>query len=279
MIEIIVEEGMSIWDVTVRYYGDVASVTKLLADNDLTYNSDLLAGQTLLIRESNNSTVSAVTEYFNKNKTTINNSINDIPVLLPVSPLNYVTVENVIKVREVVSTWVVQEGQSSYDICTQLYGDVEKINILFADNDISYNDTLEAGRVLTIRPELVVLQKDQTVINNDDNIDRLSGELRIVLLKVEPETNYNQGYILIDVLGGVLPYTFEWYNSNNELIRTLQNLTNIPSDTYTVYVTDAENTIVSLTVYVTAIYIEFYLIDHFGEKVMDESGDFILSIE
>lgn len=276
---ITVSEGQNIYDICVRYYGDVASITKLLQDNNLTYNSDLVAGQTLFIRDSNNGTKSFVTEYFDKNNTTINNASGAIPTLEAIQPIRYTTAKPTIETRKVVDSWVVQDGQTHYDICVQLYGDIQKLPILFADNELTYNDTLVAGTVLKIRPELVVLDIDQTVINNNDNIDRLSGILRIDLLAVGPETNYNTGYILIDVLGGVAPYTFEWYNSLNELIRTTQNLINIPSDTYTVYVTDADSTVVSLTIFVTSIYIEFYLIDHNSDPVIDEVGDYILSIE
>ena len=56
------------------------------------------------------------------------------------------------------------------------------------------------------------------------------------------------GAIDYEVAGGFPPYTYVWTNSNNVIIGTTQDINNLPSDTYTVVVTDAMGNISGSTV-------------------------------
>ncbi len=273
--EIKVSEGQTIYDLAVRYYGSINAVDILLADNALTYDSDLLANQIIKIRlnQSGNIFNTTVTDFFEKAKAEINNS-DFIKVDSTSNGESFGAVQPPIPKedpRTVLSQWKVQNGQSIYDIVVQNYGSLEFTEVFLTDNALTYDDALTSGQIVKLRPELVQLAIDNKVINNADNIARLTGVLRIIVLAVGNEINGDDGFIFIDVQGGVPGYTFLWSNGS-----TLQNLTGLTTGTYSVTVTDAESTTASVTITISSNVDYSYLIDETASYVIDENGERIL---
>jgi hypothetical protein len=275
---IVVQDGQSIWDICVRYYGAMSSMTLLLTDNNLTLNDELTSGQVLKIRSNlRTRDRNSVREIFDQSKFTINNHSGVLADMSEAAlPAKYVTSPIVKTPLQVANSWRVQDGQSLMDVAVQWYGTVEAINLLTNDNNLSLNDSVKSGDVLTLREDLVRLRIDQNVINNNDNYDQITGELRVLLSDVSNETQHNLGWIIIDVLGGSAPYSYEWRNETDVLISTSQNLISIGAGTYTVTVTDAEMTVATLTVTISSTIIYNYLIDQFNDIIIDEVGDGIL---
>ncbi len=55
------------------------------------------------------------------------------------------------------------------------------------------------------------------------------------------------GGIYISIFGGTSPYQYNWFDSSGNIVSSNQDLTNVPADTYTVFVTDTNGCMASLT--------------------------------
>jgi VCBS repeat-containing protein len=275
MKEIIVQDGQSLFDIALRYYGKVSSVDILLSDNNLTINDDLTAGQVLKIRNVSGNTFNTDTvEFFDKSNAFINNADY-------IKSFNETTFNNtgsvifpIIKTdaRTVVDKWTVQDGQSVFDIVLQFYGSLEFTEIFLQDNNLSHDDELSSGDIVTLRTDLISLVRDNYVVNNADYIDRFIGVLRIEIVAVGNETiKGSDGYVIVDVRGGTLPYTYFWSNG-----QTSQNLSNVSVGTYTLIVTDADGGVATITVSIVAIDDKSFLIDENADFILQTDGGRIL---
>lgn len=185
--------------------------------------------------------------------------------------------------------YVVQYGQSIYDLAVNIYGDISRVWDLVDDNSfIDGLDTdLEGGQTLLVREGLELTANTITeyfnrypaIINNSDYEDTgILAVLRIVLKQIGNENVGGDGYILIDVFGGKAPYQFTWKNQDTDaIISTSQNLVAASSGTYSVTVLDEdgnEKTLSNLIISVADNTV--YLVDEFGNYVTDENGNYII---
>jgi hypothetical protein len=182
----------------------------------------------------------------------------------------------------------VQYGQSIFDIATMQYGSIDSAWLIVDDNKLASGlDTdFFGGEELLIRTTGITsnntseyFKRFDFVINNSDldEIEGIVSQLRIVLLKIINEINGN-GAIMIDVFGGVAPYTFEWrIQDTDQLISTSQNLINASAGTYKVKVTDSVDNFVQLEYLVISVDENVtYLTDDFGNIIVDENGNPII---
>ncbi len=65
--------------------------------------------------------------------------------------------------------------------------------------------------------------------------------------------NSSDGQITVTISGGQAPFFFEWTNEDGEVISTGQDLLDIPAGTYTLRITDAQNTQITSSVTLTAL--------------------------
>jgi hypothetical protein len=53
------------------------------------------------------------------------------------------------------SSYIVTRGQTLSDIALEVYGDISGIILMIQDNEIHLGEDLQAGQVLTVRPEAI----------------------------------------------------------------------------------------------------------------------------
>ncbi|MBS1506032.1 MAG: LysM peptidoglycan-binding domain-containing protein [Bacteroidetes bacterium] len=272
---IVVQDGQSIYDIALRYYGSVTGVDILLQDNDLSIDSDLKAGQVLKVRSaSGDATSNSTVSFFEKNDSTVNNfdfikkSIN--PSVKIIGGVKAPIVQS--DPRKVSDTWVVQSGQSIFDVVLQFYHDISYVQKFLTDNGLTIDDSLTSGQVVKIDTTIVNMPVDNYVINNSDYVDFYTGDLRIIVLSIGDDTGTSNGFAMVQVKGGVLPYSYNWSNG-----ATTQNLNGVSSGAYTLVVTDSILTTATVTVDINFTYVEYYIIDHAGLPVRDHEGAFIIA--
>jgi len=238
------EEGQTIYDITVQYYGNINKLQKLLDDNKLNRNSILHSGQELFIDDYYPKDI--VTNYF------INRSVNNDDSIKEYNSLqnDKVHIINIEQPKNPIlnNEWIVEEGQTIYDIATMFYGSPNKVTKLIEDNkDLNYNTVLYSGQRLKLTFENNELNNViyANNINSTDTEYRYFSELTVKVLRVGYETPEHLGFIYIDVYGGTKPYTFSWSNG-----ATTQNLLSIHTGTYTLTVTDDDSTQKDITIFV-----------------------------
>jgi len=276
---IVVQDGQTIYDIAVRYYGNLSGVDALLKDNALTYDSDLIAGQTLVIRTSSGNVYNnAVVDFYNKNDSTINNFDNLKSVVNAATIIQGGVKAPIVTTdaRSVTDRWVVQNGQSMFDVIIQFYGSLSFTQNFLDDNGFTIDDALVAGQTVIIDPTLVNLTIDNAIVNNSDYIDYYTGVLRIEITSIGNDTGSSNGYVFVTVKGGTLPYTYYWSNGDSSITATTQNLTGVPYGTYTLVVTDADLTTATVTIDIIAQFNQDLLIDEEPIFIIDADGDFIL---
>lgn len=177
--------------------------------------------------------------------------------------------------------YVVQYGQSIYDLSINLYGDLSKVWDIIDDNGfVNGLDTdLEGGQVVLIREGVDLNANTITeyftrfpaIVNNSDyEYTGIVGVLEVILKAIGNEVKGGDGYILIDVVGGSAPYSFEWKNQDTgEIISNSQNLTAASAGRYSVTVTDADGIVVTLTDSIIVADTVVYIIDEFGNYIVD----------
>lgn len=175
------------------------------------------------------------------------------------------------------------------DVATMYYGDIQSIWKLIDDNQLTVDSDLRGGDDLLIDPTFSTntsisnyFKLNPFIINNSDN-DIVLGivyTLKLTLLQIGNEIHGGDGYILIDVSGGVAPYSFEWVDmGTNTVVSNQQNLVNASSGTYSIKVTDSSSTIVSQSYLVIAVGdLNTYLVDDFGNLILDGNGNPIVVI-
>lgn len=69
MRQIVVEDGQTLLDVTIQEYGKADAIKYLVDDNDLEFDDELVPGQILNIRETDNSLADkAIADFFRSKK-------------------------------------------------------------------------------------------------------------------------------------------------------------------------------------------------------------------
>ena len=183
---------------------------------------------------------------------------------------------------------IVRYGQSLMDIASMYYGDVQSIWKLIDDNQLTVDFDFQGGESLLIDPTFSTntsisnyFQLNPFVVNNSDN-DPIAGivyALKLTLLQIGNEINGGDGYITIDVSGGVTPYSFEWTDQTSTVVSNQQNLINASAGTYAVKVTDNVGTIVSQSFLVVSVGTNnVYLVDDFGNLILDGNGNPIVVV-
>lgn len=185
--------------------------------------------------------------------------------------------------------YVVQYGQSVFDLAVNLYGDVSKVWDIIDDNLFAEGiDTdLEGGQIVLLRDGTQLTANTITeyfnrypaIINNSDYEDTgILAALRIILKQIGNEDKGGDGFIIIDIQGGKAPYQFTWKNQDNDMVvSTSQNLVAASSGTYSVAVLDADGNEKTLTnLVISVVDNTVYLVDEFGNYITDENGNFII---
>ncbi len=185
--------------------------------------------------------------------------------------------------------YVVQYGQSIYDLAINLYGDLTKVWDIVDDNTFGAGlDTdLEGGQTILVREGSQMTANTVTeyfnrypaTVNNSDYMDTgIITALKIILKQIGNEVNGGDGFILIDVQGGKAPYQFNWKNQTTGVdTSNSQNLVAASSGIYSVTVVDDDGSEISLINLVIAVGDNSeYLVDEFGNFITDEYGNFIL---
>jgi hypothetical protein len=175
---------------------------------------------------------------------------------------------------------IVQEGQSLFDISAQVYGSGEGVLYLLEDNQLTFDSRLSSGDELLVRDETLngvalVIRKNNIIVNNTSFLDiEITEEITIVILKVSPEKSGGDGYVMIDVEGGSIPYRFQWTNDQGEIVSTSQDLIAIPAGTYNLTVTDEQGRIRTLQgISVPLEDNNTYLTDSDGKIITDSDGN------
>jgi hypothetical protein len=139
-------------------------------------------------------------------------------------------------------TITVHDGQSIYDLANQLYGAIEGVFWLMADNNLQLDSFIKSGQVLRVREEKLSVTADyflSRTINNTDDGRKEGGELLLSLVRVGNATDGKGGFALVSVEGGYLDYAFYWTDETGQLVTRSQNLTGAGPGSYTLVVIDA----------------------------------------
>jgi hypothetical protein len=185
--------------------------------------------------------------------------------------------------------YVVQYGQSVFDLAMNVYGDISKVWDIVDDNNFAdgLDTDLEGGQVVLLRDGIQLTANTITeyfnrypaIINNSDYEDTgILGVLRIILKQIGNEDKGGDGFIIIDVQGGKAPFQFVWKNQDTDtIISTSQNLVAASAGTYSVTVVDSDGNEKSLTnLVISVVDNTVYLVDEFGNYITDENGNFII---
>jgi len=185
--------------------------------------------------------------------------------------------------------YIVQYGQSIFDVAINLYGDLTKVWDIIDDNSLidGLDADLEGGQILSIRDGSQLTANTiteyfnlyPTIVNNSDYEDTgIVGVLKVILKQIGNEVNGGDGFILIDVTGGKATYQFLWKNQDTNVeVASSQNLVAANSGTYMVTVVDADGNEVTLSNLVIAVADNtVYLVDEFGNYIVDENGNYII---
>lgn len=185
--------------------------------------------------------------------------------------------------------YIVQYGQSIYDVAINMYGDISKVWDIIDDNKFSNGlDTdLDGGQVLSIRQgdEMIsnniseyFVRYPETINNSDYEDTGIIATLQLILKGIGNEVNGGDGWITIDVTGGKSPYQFVWKNQNDDsIISNSQNLTAASSGTYSITVVDDEGNEASLAnLVISVVDTNVYLTDEFGNFITDSEGNLIV---
>jgi len=239
-----VKEGQTIYDIAIQYYGDILNVQMLLDDNDINRNTILYSGQELKIREAYSNEIST----FFENKSV--NSSDNIKMFKDLENEDFSVIKiDLKKDPYTYNEWIVEDGQSVYDIATMFYGSPDKVEKIFEMNpELNYNSVLYSGQKIKLKFNKAFESKNyyvDNIVNNTDVEYRTFSELTAKILQVGYETSDSLGFIYVDVYGGTRPYTFLWSNGT-----TTQNLLAITTGTYTLTVTDDDGTQVTVTTFV-----------------------------
>src|SRR5690348_7315048 len=109
--------------------------------------------------------------------------------------------------------YIVQYGQSIFDIAINEYGDISRVWNIIDDNGLlnGLDSDLEGGQILRLRNGTGFTTNTITeyfnrypeIVNNSDYEDTgILTALKIVLKQIGNENAGHDGFILIDVLGG-----------------------------------------------------------------------------
>lgn len=90
-----------------------------------------------------------------------------------------------------------------------------------------YEVTLSDANGCSLSDSIFVPQPEKIIIQDSINPVRCYGE--------------SSGFIYLDISGGTFPYTYRWSNSEFQLNLTTKDLLNVPSESYTVNLTDSNN--------------------------------------
>lgn len=175
---------------------------------------------------------------------------------------------------------IVQEGQSIFDISAQVYGSGEGVFYLLEDNQLTFASKLSSGDQLLVRDEILngvalVVRKNHIIVNNTSYLDtEITEEIVVVVLKVSPEKEGSDGYIMIDVEGGSIPYRFQWTNEQSQNVGASQDLIAVPAGTYNLTVTDEQGRTKTLQgISVPLEDSNTYLTDSDGNIITDSNGN------
>jgi hypothetical protein len=181
---------------------------------------------------------------------------------------------------------MVSDGQSIFDLAINLYGDLSQVWNLIDDNNFTAGlDTdLVGGQVVSIRDGIQLTANTITeyfnrypcIVNNSDYEDTgIIGALKLFLIEIGNEINGGDGFIIIDIQGGLAPFSFSWKNQDtNTIVSNSQNLTASNGGTYSVTVVDDngnEATLINLVISVMDNTV--YLTDEFGNNITDQDGN------
>lgn len=168
----------------------------------------------------------------------------------------------------------VKEGQTLYDIAVQWYGDISGYWWLLADNGLTVESEVRAGDLLNIRDAdtiadpAIYFRSTKREVNNSDAVSPGALPLTVEVKELQNEIVGGDGFILLDVKGGVAPYGFHWSNGS-----TRKNLLHASSGEYTVTVEDSLGAQVILTLFISATTQSGYLTTHSGDFILTKHGD------
>lgn len=184
---------------------------------------------------------------------------------------------------------IVQYGQSIFDIAVNIYGDISGVWDIIDDNSLTegLDSDLEGGQVLMIREGETFTANTITeyfnrypaFINNSDYEDfGVIVAFSLILREIGNENNGNDGYVIIDIVGGKADYSFQWVNvDTGAIVSTSQNLVAAPAGTYSVTSVDADSNEATLTnLVISVVDNTVYLVDDFGNIVSDDEGNLII---
>lgn len=176
----------------------------------------------------------------------------------------------------------VLDGQNLFDIAIQNYGSLEQgLFKLLDDNNLTLDSNIEANQSILIDDSVTnsnkkYFQKENIIINNIDfeDVPAIVEDLSVTVVSIGNELFAGDGYININVNGGTKPYFTEWFNADNNLVSTKQNLVAASAGTYTVTVTDSAGIVRQISNLFIAIGDNaVYLVDSFGNLIVDGSGN------
>lgn len=160
-MKVVVINGQSVYDVVVEYYGSLEFLSQFLADNPgLTATGTVASGTIVTLDDS--SLDQAIGINVNNSDWYEGESTSSSQPFAYVEP----------QPRRTNKTYV-EPGQSVYDLTEQLYGDMNLLNKLLADNGWSYDTFLVAGQEVVVdeslrRKDYVYARQTKTVYNNSD---------------------------------------------------------------------------------------------------------------
>ena len=180
----------------------------------------------------------------------------------------------------------VRPNQSLFDIAIQEYGRAEAAFAVAKENDLSITEDLTTGQILNlpegIKKDIVAehVQNVKLVIASDYTTTEEFDDtpLSVSLTQLINEQYGADGYIGIEVRGGIKPYAFSWTDENMVEVSTSQNLNWAQAGQYNVLVTDDEGTQVTLQALIVSVGDNnVYLVDEFGNFIVDENGEPIIA--
>lgn len=171
-----VKDGQSIYDVANQVYGSFSGVFLLLADNSLSLDTDLFAGQVLLVREI---TATPIAQFFSGRNQSINNSDQAGSSSLALS-ITLSEVGNVLRGRDGFARVEVSGGQPPYAYAWS-NGQVGQHLVATVEGDYTLTVTDSAGTFRTRSVSIITADPNEYLVDENGNFITDQNGDRIVI--------------------------------------------------------------------------------------------------
>lgn len=160
------------------------------------------------------------------------------------------------------------------NITTNIDNNMASVSVQGGELPYEYKWTNSAGDIVSTTENVISFIDDTyTVYVSDPNctvsdsiyLTAFPCDLAVIIL------GNGQGQLSALVQNGTAPFEYEWTNTDNDIVSTSSSIDNLPKDTYTVQVTDANNCVATASANISCSESNLYI---FVLTFIDQTGAF-----